>query len=362
MNKKIFAITFVLVAIIVGYIVNAKVNASKAQINKDSTITSTVKFVESTIITSGVVTAQNQAKLSFQTSGKLIYLPFKEGDKVRTGQTVAKLDTYALQHQLTAALNNYRSTRDAFDQAQDNAKTGVLQGSQKYSLQVTNKGGFDVDSVMGDIVKRILDQNQATLDNSVVNVELANYALQLSTLTSPLDGIITHEDVNVAGVNITPATNFVIADPESMVFRANVLANNIYYVSLGSQVDLAIDGIPGKINGVVSKIYPTKVTLPNGQSVYQVDILSDGLKSNAKLDQAGTAIISTNAKDVALVPAWTVLNGKYIWVEVNGVPQLKEVSTGKVHDNEIEIISGLSAEDKVIANPKKITVKQYSIL
>ncbi len=353
---------FVFVVIIVGYIVNAKVNVSKAQINKNSTITSTVKFVESTIITSGVVTAQNQAKLAFQTSGKLTYLPFKEGDKVRSGQTVAKLDSYALQRQLSAALNNYKSTRDTFDQVQDNAKTGVLQGSQKYSLQVTNKGGFDVDSVIGDIVKRILDQNQATLDNSVINVELANYALQLSTLTSPLDGIITHQDVNVAGVNITPSTSFIVADPESMIFRANVPANSIYYVTLGSQVDLAIDGIPEKINGVVSKIYPTKVTLPNGQSVYQVDILSDELKDNAKFDQTGTAIISTNAKNVALVPAWTVLNGKYIWVEVNGAPQLKEITIGKVHDNEIEIVSGLSTEDKVIADPKNITVKLYSIL
>lgn len=362
MKRKIILSLLVLVLLGIGYLVAARINLSEESVAQESTITSAVRFVESNITATGTVVAQNQAKLAFQTSGKLTYLPFQEGDEVKRDQTIAKLDTYALQRQLTAALNTYRSTRDSFDQTQDNAESGVLQGSQKYSLEVTNRGSFSVDSVMGDIVKRILDQSQATLDNSVISVELANYALQLSTLTSPIDGVVTHEDVSVAGVNITPATSFVISDPDSMVFRANIPASNIYYVNLGSQVTLAIDGFPENVNGVVSKIYPTKVTLASGKSVYQVDIVSDEIISNAKLDQAGTAIISTDAENVALVPAWTVLDGKYVWVEENGAPQLKEVTIGKVHDNEIEIISGLSEEDKIIANPKNITNQKYKIL
>ena len=42
-----------------------------------------------------------------------------------------------------------------------------------------------VSNDVNDAIKRIVDQNQASLDNSVINVELANYALQLSRLTSP---------------------------------------------------------------------------------------------------------------------------------------------------------------------------------
>ena len=48
------------------------------------------------------MTAQNQAKLNFQTSGKLVYLPFKEGDKV-TVKLVAIDDRGRLQLSMKAA-------------------------------------------------------------------------------------------------------------------------------------------------------------------------------------------------------------------------------------------------------------------
>jgi hypothetical protein len=168
--------------------------------------------------------------------------------------------------------------------------------------------------------------------------------------------------VTVPGVNVTPATSFVVADPDSMVFRANVPTENIYYVVEGSTVSLAIDGIPNKITGSVVKIYPSKVILPSGEAVYQVDIASTELKKQTKLFETGRAMISTNAEHVALVPAWTVLGGKYIWIDNNGSPQLKQVVAGKIHGNDIEIIQGLSSDDKIITDPKFIPSKTYQLL
>lgn len=328
------------------------------------TMTTSVKFVSSNINADGIVTAQNQANLHFQTGGKLTYLPLKEGDSVYQGQTIASLDTYALQRQLSAALNIYRSTRDVFDQQVANSQNNYLQAQQTYPYNTFNAAGISgtaETNAINDIVKRIIDENQANLDNSVINVELANYALQLSRLTSPIKGIITHEDINVSGQNITPTTTFTVADPDTMVFRANVPMEYIYYITEGADVKLAIDGLADKIDGTVVKIYPAKVTLPTGQSVYQVDIQSDDLKKSAKLDMGGTAIITTNAKNVALVPAWTVLSGKYIWVEENGSPKLLSVTAGKVHGNQIEVTEGLSTNDKVIIDPEFISNMKYKL-
>lgn len=324
-----------------------------------STITTTVQFVSSEITATGSVTAQNQAKLNFQTAGKLVYVPFKEGDKVTIGQTIAQLDTYALQRALTSSLNTYRSTRDTFDQTQQNTQDNVTRNQQATTFTRENA---DNNSAINDAIKRIADQSQASLDNSVISVELANYALQLSRLTSPINGIITHEDVTVPGVNITTATSFVVADPDTMVFRANIPAQDIYYITEGSTVTLAVDGIQDKIQGSVAKIYPSKVNLPSGQAVYEVDILSDDLKKLGKLDEAGTAIISTNSEKVALVPAWTVLAGKYIWVDNNGKPEIRQITAGKVHGNVIEIMSGLSAGDKIITDPQFIPSRMYQML
>jgi RND family efflux transporter MFP subunit len=357
--KKLIFLILVIIIVVGGYFAFFRQSDRLFKTPSQPSTEVMAKFVNSTITADGTVTAQNQARLNFQMGGKLVYLPFKEGDSVTVGQTIAQLDTYALQRELTAALNVYRAARDSFDQTQQNSQDNVLKSQQ--NPVYTNANISQTDAVNAAI-QRIADQNQANLDNSVANVELANYALQLSTLTSPLNGIVTQEDVTVSGVNVTPATSFVVADPNSMVFRANIPTESIYYVSVGSNVSLTIDGIKDKIMGTVAKIYPSKVVLPSGQAVYQVDIQSDDLKTMAKLDEAGRAIISTNSENVALVPAWTVLGGKYVWIDDNGTPKLIQVTAGDIHGNEIEIINGLTAGEKIITDPKYISSLKYQML
>lgn len=321
------------------------------------TMVSSVKFVNSTVNADGVVTAQNQATLHFQTAGKLTYLPLKEGDKVQSGQTIASLDSYTIQKQLEQALNNYRSVRDTFDQTQNNVLNNVQKAQLTNPTNNYSKAGMGMETqenAINDAVKRIVDQNQANLDNSVINVQIANYAFQMASVTSPLNGILLHEDVKVAGQNITPATGFVVADPATAVFRANIPATMINYVTVGAPAEIAIDGMKNKITGTVATIYPSKITLQSGQTVYQVDIQSDQVVSQTKLDQAGTAMIKTNAEHVALVPAWCVLGGNYIWVDNNGKPELKKITAGKIHGQEIEVTGGLTPQDKIIINPEYI--------
>lgn len=362
MKKILLPICIASLLIIVSLVVRNKYITTA---NSPTTTSTSVRFVNSTINADGSVTAQNQATLHFQIGGKLTYLPFKKGDSVKNGQTIASLDSYTIQKQLQAALNTYRSARDTFDQTKDNVQDNVQKTQLTYPYDYYAKAGMGLDTetnAVNDAIKRIVDQNQANLDNSVINVQLANYAFQLSTITSPLNGIVTNEDVTVPGQNITSVTAFTVADPSTAVFRANVPVNNINYIVVGSSAEIAVDGLPEKISGTVTNIYPAKVILPNGQSVYQVDIQSDQLVSQAKLDQTGTAMIKTNSENVALVPAWTVIGGKYIWVNVNGNPQLIEVTTGKIHGTDIEITGGLTSEDKIIINPEYISDLKYKIL
>jgi multidrug efflux pump subunit AcrA (membrane-fusion protein) len=324
-----------------------------------------VKIVASIIQADGAVTSQNQAILHFQTGGKLFYLPFKEGDQVYQGQTIASLDTYILQKQLTAALNIYRSTRDTFDQTQQNAQTGVLRGQQKYALEVTNKigiGGQTEEDIINDIAKRILDQNQANLDNSVIQVELSNYALSLASIISPINGIITHMDVTTPFVNVTPATSFVVADPSTLIFRANVLENDIDFISVGNNATIKL-GSGESISGTVSKIYSDKITSSNGLKVYAVDIESINVSQFNVMGQSGVALIQSNSqKNVKLVPTWTVLDHDSVWVLSNSKPVLRNVTIGKTHGDVMEIISGLKTEDRIITNPESIAAGKYKIL
>lgn len=338
--------------------------ASAASPQKTETVD--VNSVSQQILATGSIAAQNQAVLNFQIGGKLIYVPFKEGDQVYQGQTIAQLDPSDLQRKLQLSLNTYQSTRDTFDQSQDNNQTGVLQGAQKYNLDVQNKVGVSGQSetdIINNMVKRILDQNQANLNIAVLNVELANSALQLANLISPIDGIILREDVTTAGVNIAPTASFVVADPKSIVFSANVRQQDVDFISLGNAVTVSLDAMKGQVmQGVVDKIYPQKTTLSNGDQVYRVDIKIDNLPASVKFGQSGTVLIKSNFNQkVILVPSWTVLSDSNIWVSDNGKPVLKKINAGNTVNGQTEVLSGLNDSDKVITNPESVISKQYLI-
>jgi len=326
-----------------------------------------VNAVSEQILATGNIAAQTQAVLNFQMGGKLVYLPFKEGDAVYQGQTIAQLDSYALQKQLQIAANNYQTTQNTNSQVQENQNAGVLEGQQRTTLDTTNKQGYSAvpeTQVIYDTVKRLVDNANLAQNSAQLNVDLVNYSLQLATLTSPINGIVLHEDVNTTGVNVTPLTSFVVADPSSMVFSANVRQQEIAFISVGNPVTISLDALNGQIlQGVVDKIYPQKTTLTNGDQVYRVDVKINNLPTSVKLGQSGTVLIKSNFNQkVILVPSWTVLSDSYVWVLENGKPVLKKVTTGDTINGQTEVMSGLLDTDKVITNPQSIISKQYSII
>lgn len=367
MKNNIFLIVVVLVAGVALATTHLMLSLLTKSPSSQGATTIAVKEVGENIVASGTIHSTQEATLHFQTGGKVTYLPLQPGDAVAAGTTIAQLDTYTLQQQLTQALNNYQSTRDTFDQTQANAQSGVLQGSQKNALNLYNQsavGGADTqNTAINDAVKRIVDQNQANLNNSVSNVQLANYALQLATLSSPFSGVLVSEDITTANQNVTTTTSFVVADPTQLVFKANVAAQDIDFVTVGAQTTIQLTGSNAKITGVVSKIYPQKTTLPDGEDIYVVDITAQPLSSIAKLGQTGTVSITSNAHVATiLVPTWTIVGHTAVWVMEQNKAMLKKVTIGKVHDNLTEVTNGLAPSDMVITNPQTIAGETYNAL
>lgn len=333
-----------------------------------NTQTVSLRSVGQAIIGQGEIHSQQEAALHFQTAGKLVYLPFKEGDAVYTGQTIGQLDTYPLQQQLSQALNAYKISRDNFDQTQDNIASSVIQGQQKANLEGKNLGmpttsalnaDDNLSNTIANIVKRIADQSQAGLDNAVINVQLANYAMQLASLQVPFDGVITHMDASAVNENITPATSFTIADPNHLIFKTTISSRDIDFVTVGSVATISLTGSNSKISGVVAKIYPQRITTASGDDVYQVDIAADGLQG-LQLGQTGVvSIASSNTKPTVVVPTWVIVGHNSIWVLDDNKPVLKQITIGPAHGDATEIYAGLTNGEKIILNPQSIAAGNY---
>ena len=364
-NKKTFKYSLITLLIVIIGIFSITFFADAAQPPK--TQTADVKVVASNILASGSFAAQNQATLNFQIGGKLTYLPLKEGDTVYQGETIAQLDSYSLQKELQIAANTYQTSVNGANQASENQQAGVTEGQQRTSLDTYNKNGYSAipeTSVIYDTVKRLVDNANLAQNSAQLNVDLANYALSLASLTSPINGIILHEDVTTPNVNITPLTTFTVADPNSIVFSANVRQQDINFISVGNSATITLDGGNGQsFSGIVDRIYPQVSTDSNGESVYRVDIKINNLPTTVKFGQSGSVLIKSNFNQkVILVPSWAVLSDSYVWVLTNGKPVLKTVNSGSTFNGQTEILGGLTDTDKVITNPQSLLSNLYSIL
>jgi hypothetical protein len=137
----------------------------------------------------------------------------------------------------------------------------------------------------------------------------------------------------------------------------------IDYISEGSSVTVKLGDDQKGFLGTVTKIYPDKVTLSNGQKVYAVDVTADQISAAGKLGQTGTALIQSNTQTATkLIPTWTVLNNDSVWVLAGDTPILRKITIGKRHGNMTEVVDGLEVGDQLITNPESIAANKYSIL
>ncbi len=366
-SKNLIISLAIMVVIATGTFFGVAKLITKSKNSEIKSETVNLKAVNSQIMVEGFVRSQNEASLHFQTGGKVVYLPFKEGTTVKQGQTIASLDTYTIQKQLEAAMNNYDAANAAYKQTKANANDKVLKSQLVYPYdyyQIAGIKGDEKADAIQTAVDHLRQQSKDNVNNAAIQIELAQYALTLASINAPFNGVITHEDINTPYVMATPSTTFNIIDPKALVFRVNISEDEINYVSGGAKATIKLNGMQDQtFDGTVIKIYPDKLSLPNGENVYQVDIASDQIPTLGKYKQGGVAFI-TNIydKQVFLAPTWLILNGQNIWVEENGSAVLKQVVIGNVNGAYTEIVSGLNANDKIIVDPSTIVSKKYLVL
>ncbi len=334
-----FLLTIVGISIVIIIVLLGVLKTSSAI----KTETMALKSASSDIQADGQIVPQNQATMHFQTGGKLVYLPVKVGDTVKQGQIIASLDTAKLEANLRQALQDFNAAQAVVQQVYD--QTGRV-SNLTFAQNVTQTAA------------------EATQNKAYDAVVKARQDIADAALVSPIDGIITHEDVTTINTNVTSATEFTVSDLSSLVFRANVLENDIDFVSVGSTVAINLgSGNKKQILGTVNKIYPDKITLPSSQKAYQVDITSTEIGKSGVMGQSGTALIQSNMQNTAkLVPTWTVLNHDSVWVLANGKVILRHITVGKIHGDTTEVLNGLEPNDFVITNPEAIVAEKYQIL
>jgi len=293
--------------------------------------------IKKTVVASGKIKSQSQADLQFQTSGQLAWIIVKEGDSVKKWQAIAGLDQQELKKTLQKYLLDFSKERADFDE----------------DLKITYR-----DKALTDTISRILQKNQYDLDKAVLDVELQDLTLKYATLITPIDGIITHIDVPLAGVNITPATAvFTVADPDHLEFEAIIDEVDIGLISLGQAGRLVLDAYPDEpISLTVDSIDFNSSLDSSGSTVFLVKFrLENNPGQKLKLGMNGEITITVAEKtNVLAVPLSYILENGTTTVQLVKDNTLinQTVTIGITSDDLVEITSGLTENQTIVVSKK----------
>jgi len=206
------------------------------------------------MIASGYVVAQRKAAVASKGTGRLVYLGVVEGDRVRSGQVLARIEDADVRAQQAQAQANLALSRaELWDAERSLAREKTLMDSN-----FTSQATYDAAEARLDRVKAGIAVAQAALQS-------ADVALENTVIRAPFDGTVLTKNADVgevvaplAGGAFSKSAVVTIADLRSLQVEADVAESNLEAISPGQPCEIVLDAYPDvRYPGYVAKIVPT---------------------------------------------------------------------------------------------------------
>jgi len=277
-------------------------------------------------------------------SGKIVEIEAKLGDEVKKGQLLFKVRS----SDIAGAFSDYRKA----------VKNEELTKIQLERAQLLYDNGA--------IAKSLLEIAQNAEDNAKVDLETTQEHLHLLgsdpdhptgivEVYAPVPGVITDQEISIAsGVQaLTPPNPFTISDVSHVWVLCDVYENDLAQVHLNEYADIHLNAYPDRVlRARISNI--GQIMDPNLRTAkVRLDVENPGLMRFGMFVTATFHGLSTEKH--ALVPATAILHlhdrdWVYVPLENGRFRRLEIVGGNILPNNQQEIVSGLKAGDRVVAN------------
>jgi len=270
------------------------------------------------------------------------------GAHVKQGQLLALIESPEVDQQLQQARSNLLT-------AQANLELATITKARYQGLLKTNAvSQQDVDNAVGTY-----NANKAIVEADQAAVQQFSALVSFEKVYAPFDGVITARNTDIgdlinSGSNANVKTDlFHMAQPGTLRVYVNVPEEYSRGMKVGMPADLALAEFPdrkfqGKLARTAEAINMTTRTL-----LIEIDLnnptgtLLTGSYAEVHLavpSQASTFLIPVNALIFRS-------QGLHVAVVKDGKVLLTPVTAGHDFGNQIEIVSGLNADDQVVINP-----------
>ena len=347
----------------------APATPSATQSVKSRVVESQLQQAPVNVRATGALHARETAVISAQVVGRIQQVAVHEGETVKAGQTLAILDDATLRasaEQADAAVAAAQQQQSAAQTNSDLASTTLARYKQLQAQKSVSPQEMDEISRRAEASVAQVDALKAQGNAARAQARGAHAMLSYTHIRAPFAGIVT---ARMADPGTLAAPGVPLLQVDSMgplQLQVTVDESAIHAVHVGMKINVDIGGAPSApAYGTVSQIVP--VADPSSHTfLVKIDLPGS---NQLRAGVYGTAEIPTGSRQTILVPSSAIIvrgSLAYAYVlDANGIAQLRYVTLGSTHGQSVEILSGISAGERLADEPgdrdlagKRIEVQQ----
>jgi len=274
--------------------------------------------------TNGVLEAENEVDIVARTSGPVTEILTEEGQMIRSGQLIAKIDEREARNQAAIATVARDEARLAFDRTKSSWDEGLVS-------------------------REAYDTALSQLSSASAQLESAEIQLAYTEIRAPFDALVVTRDVKLAQY-VTPGTTlFRISDFTPLLCRVELPEKDLPRVRIGQSSHLRVEAYPGE--SFAAKVARMRPTVDPATGTFTVTLEVDG-RGKLRPGMFASVYLQTDTHDDALVIPKNALVldslGDTVYVKEGDVAARREVRLGLRDEDSVEILDGLSDGELLI--------------
>lgn len=216
----------------------------------------------------GRVVAQRRASVSSKGTGRLEWLGVQEGQRVKEGDIIARLENRDVDATREQAAAQVRAARANLVQGQaelDDANSSLKRAQDLAGKNFIAGAALDTAEARYNKARAQIDTLKAQIGVAEANYKATSVAFDQTLIRAPFTGIVLTKSANVGDI-VTPfsaaagTTGAVVtmADMETLEVEADVSESSIAKISPGQPAEIQLDAFPElRLLGEVSRVVPT---------------------------------------------------------------------------------------------------------
>lgn len=355
-----------------------------------------------TVSATGKIQPEIEVKIASMVSGEIISLPIKEGQVVKKGDLLVKINPDLYTSGLNRSVANLSGTKSGLTQADASfkeAKANYDRNKTLFDKGIISKSDWDKSVASFEVAKATKQSAYYNVQSASATVSEARDNLGRTTIYAPADGTISVLNVElgerVLGTQQMAGTEILrVANLNNMEVEVDVNENDIVKIKVGDEAKVEVDAyLKKQFKGVVTSISNSASSALTADQVtnfkVKIRILKESYQSLLEGKPASyspfrpgmTATVDINTKtrvNVLAVPIssvvvksdTTAIKGfkvedkdeknpapksdkklECVFVKVGDKAKIRIIKTGIQDDTNIEVLTGLKKGDVVITGP-----------